>query len=89
MQLYHKRICLKKEMTKEVLTFKEMLQLLKEVFVTNNEFIMLNHECNIMSTSSIFSPIANNIISWVNKERIDVIVSSDEVELGIVGSNAK
>lgn len=33
MWLCHKKICLEKEMTKGVLTFKEMLQLLKEVSV--------------------------------------------------------
>lgn len=59
---YHKRMCLEKEMTKGVLTFKEMLQLLKEVFGTGKELIMLNHKCNIKNTSNKCSLIANNII---------------------------
>lgn len=58
-------------MAKGVLTFEEMIQLLKEVCVTDKEFIMLRHECNKMSTSNRYSIIANNIISWDNKEQID------------------
>lgn len=60
---YHKWICLEKEMTKGVLTFKEILQLLKEVFVIHKEFIMLSHGCNRKSTSNRCFLTPNIIIS--------------------------
>lgn len=76
-------------MSKGVLTFKEMLLLLKEVFVTNKEFIMLSHKYHKMSTYNRCYLGAYNIISWVINERINVTIPSDEAKSSTVGCSGK
>lgn len=87
--LYHKRIYLEKEMSKGVLTSNEMLQLLKEVYVTDHEFIMSSHKYNRKSTFDRCPLITNNILPWASKKKVIVTLPSDEVELGTIGRNGK
>ena len=41
--LCHKRITLERKLSKEALTFEEVVQLMKDVIVKNNENIMIFH----------------------------------------------
>lgn len=76
-------------MSKGVWTFKEMLLLLKEVFVIDNKIFMLNNKYHKTSTSNKCSLITYSIISWVIKERFNVTVPSDEAKSSTVGCISK
>ena len=73
--MYERRICLERKLSKEVLKFEEVVRLLKEVYVTDKENLMISYT----GDDGCF-PLVNNIISWVSKEKINITLSSDEAE---------
>lgn len=59
--LYHRRICLERKWSTKVLTFEEVVQLLKEVCVTNNENLIISYNSDDDSDGCF--PLVSSIIS--------------------------
>lgn len=91
--LYHRKICLERKLSKEVLTFEEVVQLLEEVCMTDKQNLMISYSSDSLDDMKITYdgcfPLINNIISCLNKEKISVSLYPNEDEHIPSGSSGK